>query len=846
MERYNFKLVEEKWQKYWFDNKTFKSSKNKNKEKFYCLEMFPYPSGKIHMGHVRNYAIGDVLSRYKTLRGYNVLHPMGWDSFGMPAENAARQNNLNPKTWTEKNIEVMKTQLKLLGLSIDWDREISTCSPQYYKHQQKIFLDLYDKGLVYRKESYVNWDPIDKTVLANEQVIDGKGWRSGAIVERKKLNQWFFKISHFSEELLNDLDNLDNWPDKVKTMQKNWIGKSFGCEIDFKIEGSEEIKSIKCYTTRPDTLFGFSFLALSVDHPLSKFYENNKDFIKFKDECSKTGTTEESIAQATKIGFKTELKAINPLDNNSKVPVYFANFVLMDYGFGAVFGCPAHDQRDFDFAKKYKLEIKTVVKPLDEKEDYQVENEAYTGPGVIVNSKFLNGLAVPNKSINETIKILEEKNLGKKKTNFRLKDWGISRQRYWGCPIPIAYDENHNVVKIPEKDLPVMLPDEVDLNTNGNPLDSQEEWRHLNINGKKCTRETDTLDTFVDSSWYFLRFCSAKAGNEPFFIDDIDYWMPVDQYIGGVEHAILHLLYSRFFMRAISLDNKKIRLKEPFKGLFTQGMVCHETYRDENNNWVFPEEVTSEDGKNFYLSENPSKKVTVGPSESMSKSKKNTIDPEKIIKIYGADAVRLFILSDSPPEKDVQWSDTGISASFRFLQKFWALNEKILENQDKFSLFDEDLEKFNNQIIQKFEKDLDRFGFNVVIASIHKIYTFYNKHINKKDWGTNFYKNYINILNVINPIIPHFSNECLKKLDQKIDEIKWPAIDKRYLREENFNIVIQINGKKRKVFSMSEAIDKETLTENIKKDPQMKKYIDNKQIIKTIYVENKLINFIIK
>ncbi len=846
MERYNFKLVEEKWQRYWLDNKTFKSSKNKNKEKFYCLEMFPYPSGKIHMGHVRNYAIGDVLSRYKTLKGYNVLHPMGWDSFGMPAENAARQNNLNPKTWTEKNIEIMKTQLKLLGLSIDWDREISTCSPEYYKHQQKIFLDLYDKGLVYRKESYVNWDPIDKTVLANEQVIDGKGWRSGAVVERKKLNQWFFKISYFSEELLNDLNDLDNWPDKVKTMQKNWIGKSFGCEIDFKVEGSEKIKSIRCYTTRPDTLFGFSFLALSVDHPLSKLYEKDKDFIDFKEECSKTGTTEESIAQATKIGFKTELKAINPLDNNSKVPVYFANFVLMDYGFGAVFGCPAHDQRDFDFAKKYKLEIKTVVKPLDEKEDYQVGNEAYTGPGVIVNSKFLNGLAVPDKSINEAIKILEEKNLGNKKTNFRLKDWGISRQRYWGCPIPIAYDENYNVVKIPEKDLPVMLPDKVDLNTNGNPLDSQKEWRHLNINGKKCTRETDTLDTFVDSSWYFLRFCSAKAQNEPFVIDDIDYWMPVDQYIGGVEHAILHLLYSRFFMRAISLDNKKTGLKEPFKGLFTQGMVCHETYRDENNNWVFPEDVTSEDGENFYLSENPSKKVTVGPSESMSKSKKNTVDPEKIIKIYGADAVRLFILSDSPPEKDIQWSDTGISASFRFLQKFWSLNEKILKNQKKFSLFDEDLEKFTNQIIQKFEKDLDRFSFNVVIASIHKIYTFYNKHINKKDWGTNFYKNYVNILKVINPVMPHFSNECLKKLDQKTDEIKWPAINKRYLKEENFNIVIQINGKKRKVFSMSKAIDKETLIKNIKKDPQMKKYIDNKQIIKTIYVENKLINFIIK
>ena len=846
MERYNFKLVEEKWQKRWLDNKTFKSNKDNNKKKFYCLEMFPYPSGKIHMGHVRNYAIGDVLSRYKTLKGYNVLHPMGWDSFGMPAENAARQNNLNPKTWTEKNIEVMKTQLKLLGLSIDWDREISTCSPQYYKHQQKIFLDLYDKGLVYRKESYVNWDPVDKTVLANEQVIDGKGWRSGAIVERKKLNQWFFKISHFSEELLNDLDSLDKWPDKVKTMQKNWIGKSFGCEIDFKVEGSEKVKSIKCYTTRPDTLFGFSFLALSVDHPLSKFYENNKEFIRFKDECSKTGTTEESIAQAIKIGFKTELKAINPLDNNSKVPVYFANFVLMDYGFGAVFGCPAHDQRDFDFAKKYNLEIKTVVKPVDENENYKVGTEAYTGPGIIVNSKFLNGLTAPEESINETIKIIEGKNLGNKKTNFRLKDWGISRQRYWGCPIPVAYDENQNVVKIPDKNLPVMLPDEIDLSTNGNPLDSQKEWKHININGKKCTRETDTLDTFVDSSWYFLRFCSAKAESEPFKVDDIDYWMPVDQYIGGVEHAILHLLYSRFFMRAISLDNKKTKLKEPFSGLFTQGMVCHETYKDDDDNWIFPEDVTSEDGKNFYLSENPSKKVIVGPSESMSKSKKNTIDPEKIIKIYGADAVRLFILSDSPPEKDVQWSGTGISASFRFIQKFWTLNDKILKNQNKFSTFDENLEKFNNQIIEKIEKDLERFGFNVVIASIYKIYTFYVKQVNKKDWGVNFYKNYINLLKVINPVMPHFSSECLEKLEQKVDKINWPKIDEKYLKEEIFNIVTQINGKKRKVFSMNKTLDQETLEENIRNDPQMKKYLDKKQIIKTIYVENKLINFIIK
>ena len=600
MERYNFKIVEDKWQKYWTENKDFKSNIDTNKKKFYCLEMFPYPSGKIHMGHVRNYTIGDVLSRYKKLSGYNVLHPMGWDSFGMPAENAAKQNNLSPKKWTENNIKVMKSQLKKLGLSIDWDREISTCSPDYYKHQQKIFLELYDKGLVYRKDSYVNWDPVDKTVLANEQVIDGKGWRSGAIVERKKLNQWFFKISFFSEELLKDLGTLSNWPEKVKTMQKNWIGKSFGCEIDFKIEGSKNVKKIKCYTTRPDTLYGFSFLALSIDHPLSKHYENEKSFIDFKKECAKTGTTEESIAQATKIGFKTDLLAINPLDEKIKVPVYFANFVLMDYGFGAVFGCPAHDQRDFDFAKKYKLMIKTVVKPKEEDDTYSVKSEAYSGPGVLINSNFLNGLKVPEESINKTIEILEEKNLGKKKINYRLKDWGISRQRYWGCPIPIAYDEKNNIIKIPEKDLPVKLPSEVDMSVNGNPLDNQSNWKFVNIDGKKYRRETDTLDTFVDSSWYFLRFCSAGSELKPFEIKDIDYWMPVDQYIGGVEHAILHLLYSRFFMRAISLQNKQIKLKEPFHGLFTQGMVCHETYKDENDNWLNPEEVSSNNGKDFF------------------------------------------------------------------------------------------------------------------------------------------------------------------------------------------------------------------------------------------------------
>ena len=552
MSRYNFKSIETKWQNYWEKNKSFKVKTDTSKKKFYCLEMFPYPSGKIHMGHVRNYTIGDVLARYKSLQGYNVLHPMGWDSFGMPAENAARQNNLDPKKWTETNITNMKTQLKKLGLSIDWDREISTCNKDYYKHQQAFFLELFDKKLVYRKENYVNWDPVDETVLANEQVIDGKGWRSGAIVERKKLSQWFFNISKFSQELLDGLEKLDTWPNKVKTMQKNWIGKSFGCEINFKIEGSLPVQNIKCFTTRPDTLFGFSFLALSIDHEVSKYFNQNKDFLNFKNECSKTGTTEEAIAVGEKIGFKTGLSAVNPLNPKQKVPVYFANFVLMDYGFGAVFGCPAHDQRDFDFAKKYDLEIKTVVRPNDKDEKFIVDKEAYPGSGVLINSDFLNGLEAPDNSIHETIKILEERKLGKKQINFRLKDWGVSRQRYWGCPIPVAYDENGKAHPIPKSMLPVELPENINLNVKGNPLDNQNKWREININGKKLLRETDTLDTFVCSSWYYLRFCSPTETEYGFKKEDVDYWMPVDQYIGGVEHAILHLLYSRFFMQALS------------------------------------------------------------------------------------------------------------------------------------------------------------------------------------------------------------------------------------------------------------------------------------------------------
>ncbi|MDC1014568.1 leucine--tRNA ligase [Candidatus Pelagibacter sp.] len=845
MERYNFKIIEEKWQNHWDKYKVFKTKTDKSKKKFYCLEMFPYPSGKIHMGHVRNYTIGDVLARFKTLQGYNVLHPMGWDSFGMPAENAARQNNLDPKVWTETNITTMRSQLKKLGLSIDWDREISTCSPEYYKHQQEFFLELYDKGLVYRKEQYVNWDPVDQTVLANEQVIDGKGWRSGEVVERKKLNQWFFNITKFSNDLMESLESLDQWPNKVKIMQKNWIGKSFGCEIKFKIESSKSINEIKCFTTRPDTLFGLSFLALSVDHPISKFYEKDENFQKFKERCSKTGTTEEAIANAEKIGFKSDLVAINPLNEKIKVPVYFANFVLMDYGLGAVFGCPAHDQRDLDFAKKYDLKVIPVVTPDKNDLNFNIKNEAYTGPGFIFNSSFLNGLKCPDESINKTIEYLEQNNLGEKKINFRLKDWGISRQRYWGCPIPIIYDDNGQPQKIPREMLPVQLPEIEKLEANGNPLDKANEWKDILIDGKKYTRETDTLDTFVDSSWYFLRFCSPENKDSAFNYDDINYWMPVDQYIGGVEHAILHLLYSRFFMKALSFKNEKFNIKEPFKGLFTQGMVCHETYKDQNNNWISPEQITNINGKK-YLKENNSELVNVGPPESMSKSKKNTIDPENIINNFGADSVRLFILSDSPPEKDVQWSDEGIAASFKFIQKLWNLNNKFIEQINKNNIKDssDKLIKFTHKFIKKIEDNLDNFNYNVIIANLHEMHSFLNKEIDNEYKKNTLTQNYEKILISIMPIIPHFSNECLNIINKNY-QLRWPAYDNSLLVENETNIVIQINGKKRGLIKTNLNIDEEELLKLINKDSNLVKYFINKKIKKKIFIKNKLINIII-
>jgi leucyl-tRNA synthetase len=801
------------------------------------------------MGHVRNYTIGDILARYKDMQGFNVLHPMGWDSFGMPAENAARQNNLDPGEWTVKNISTMKSQLKKLGLSIDWDSEISTCSDDYYKHQQKLFLNLYDKGLVYKKENYVNWDPVDETVLANEQVIDGKGWRSGAIVERKKLSQWFFKISQFSEELLKGLDSLNEWPSKVKTMQKNWIGKSFGCEIDFNIKGNNDISSVKVFTTRPDTLFGCSFLALSIDHPISKYYLDNKDFKKFKNECSKTGTTEEAIAQAEKLGFNTNLFAINPFNEKQKVPIFFANFVLMDYGSGAIFGSAGHDQRDLDFARKYNLDVIPVVKPLEHKGEFIVTDKAYTGPGKIFNSDFLDGLKAPTESVIKAIEILEKKKVGKKKINFRLKDWGISRQRYWGCPIPIAYNEKNEIVKVPIENLPIKLPKKIDLSIKGNPLDYQIEWKKIKINNQNCILETDTLDTFVDSSWYYLRFCSPKEEGEPFDIEKVKYWMPVDQYIGGVEHAILHLLYSRFFMHAIEQNSNKLGLTEPFKGLFTQGMVCHETYKDSKNKWLSPDEIFSDDKINFYKKNNPDEKVTIGPSESMSKSKKNTIDPEDIIKNFGADAVRLFIVSDSPPEKDILWSDEGISACYKFIQKLWTLHKNVtkkINEKNNIELENKKFEQFTTQFINKVTNNLEKFRYNVIIASFYEIYNFLSKEINKPINAHTLNKNYIKILKTMMPFLPHFTSECLNELsvDPILDK-QWPKIDSKSLKSDKINLVVQINGKKRDVLELKNDSSKIEIMNAIQTNEKISKFLKDKKIIKKIFIPNRLVNLII-
>ncbi len=840
MNKYDHKKIERRWQDYWLEKKTYKSDVDSEKEKFYVLEMFPYPSGRIHMGHLRNYTIGDVTSRFYKVKGYNVMHPMGWDSFGMPAENAAIENNVSPKTWTEKNIKNMKSQLMKIGLSIDWEREISTCSEDYYRHQQKLFIKLFENDLVYKKDSFVNWDPVDKTVLANEQVIDGKGWRSGAIVEKKKLSQWFLRISKFSNELLDDLELLDFWPDKVKLMQKNWIGISSGAEIKFKLHDSSE--SINVFTTRPETLFGASFLALSVEHPISERFKDNKEFIKFRNDCLKMQQIKESSQQ--KIGFKTKLLVQHPFLNKIKLPVYFSNYVLINYGNGAIFGCPAHDDRDYDFAKKYGLEIKCILKNKENNLPYFDVNDN----DVLTNSKFLNGKKVyeAQKLILDEIK---NKQVGFSTSKFRLKDWGISRQRYWGCPIPIIYREDGKVLSVEEDQLPVKLPMDPDLNIPGNPLENDKNWKKTKCyeTGMSAIRETDTLDTFFDSSWYFLRFCSPNLVDEPFNIDEILYWMPVDHYIGGVEHAILHLLYSRFFVRALKVCGYKIP-KEPFSKLITQGMVCHETYKTTNNKWIEPEKVISKNGQ-FWMESGQTKIDLIrGRSEKMSKSKKNIVDPDGIISEYGADTARLFMISDSPPERDLEWSIDGIKATRKFLDKIYTLLSVNLEfkihfEKKELSENDKIVYIFTNRVIKEYSEDIKNYRFNTAVAKLRELSNLLT--------GTKMKKNMFDFcwsifLRLIYIIVPHFSQELASNsgLDGLIEDLDWPVSDEAYIESKKVSIVIQINGKKKGVMNIKKDLKKDSIMKNILSEGSGYD-IDEAKIKNVIFIPNKIINFVI-
>jgi len=839
MDNYNFNYVENKWKEFFLNNKIFKSQKNKNK-KFYCLEMFPYPSGNIHMGHVRNYTLGDVIANYKRLNGFNVLHPMGWDAFGLPAENAAIQNKLHPRIWTKKNIAVMKSQLQHLGLSIDWDKEVSTCDENYYKQQQVIFSFFLKKGLVYKKESYVNWDPIDQTVLANEQVIDGKGWRSGAVVEKKKLSQWFLNITKYSDELLESLENLKGWPEKVKLMQKNWIGKSVGCEINFL--SNNDIK-IKIFTTRPDTIFGASFIAIAPDHPFTKFFENDENFLKFKNEAIKNIAIESSLSKNEKLGFKTPYFVHHPFIKDKKMPIYVSNFILMEYGTGAIYGCPAHDQRDLEFALKYKLEVLPVVSPYKSQE-IKIKKEAYVDDGFIINSDFLNDLSV-KEAQKKIIKIIEDKKLGNSKTIYRLKDWGISRQRYWGCPIPILYREDGKIIPVPEKDLPVTLPEDIDFSKPGNPLENHPTWKYTKCpeTGMKAIRETDTLDTFVDSSWYFLRFCSPAEKNQPFNEDDVNYWMPVDQYIGGVEHAILHLLYSRFFTLALK-DEFKFKFSEPFRNLFTQGMVCHPTFKTEKGDWVFPKDVKFEDGK-YFLDNNL--KVLKGDSQAMSKSKKNIVDPDGIIKIYGADAVRWFILSDSPPDRDIQWSDSGIQGAFKYIQKIWRICEKIKIYKKEKETTDNNFLIKTNILIKEITECIERFHINVAVAKLYIFLNNLNEEIDKKTLNEediiNSYKKY---LIIISAFVPYIANECWEKITKQnnLSSQEWPKIENILIKKDHFDVVVQINGKKRAIINAINNESEENIFSKSLAIKNIKVILDEKNIIKKIFIKNKLLNIV--
>ena len=835
---YEAYLLEKKWQNSWKNSKVFEATDNNKEKKFYILEMFPYPSGKIHMGHLRNYTIGDVIARYYRSLDFNVMHPMGWDSFGMPAENAAIENKLNPEQWTNQNIENMKLQLMSIGLSIDWDREISTCSSKYYQHQQKIFIDFFKNNLAYKKDSYVNWDPVDNTVLANEQVIDGKGWRSGAKVIKKKLSQWFVKTTTFSESLLKDIKKLTDWPEKVKVMQENWLGYSEGAEIDFTLSNESKIS---VFSTRPETIFGATFIALSIEHRLSESFKSDQNFSNFKEQCMSLEVDDER-----KIGYFTNVFAKHPLVKNYNIPVYFTNYVLADYGSGAIFGCPAHDKRDNDFAKKYKLEIKNVIRPEDKETNKETPYEKKNLKDKMINSDFLDGLN-PIEAKEKIIKRLETIGTGKRKSKFKIRDWGVSRQRYWGCPIPIIYREDGEILPVDESDLPVVLPKDIDFSKPGNPLENHPTWKYTKCKktGLKAIRETDTLDTFFDSSWYFLRFCSPDSQTVPFKKSSTDYWMPVDQYVGGIEHAILHLLYSRFFCRALKACGYSVPM-EPFKKLLTQGMVCHETFQTEEKKWIEPDNVIKKKDGYFSLT---GEKLIKGRSEKMSKSKKNIVDPDYIIKKYGADTARLFMISDSPPERDLEWSEEGIKATHKFLKKiFEHLNNSFefttVFDRKNYRLSQVELELYNslNKTIFSYSEDIKSYRLNNAVAKLRELSNLLIK-LEKKSPFFNY--SWSIFLRLINIITPHFSQELAFNagFKENLHEISWPNFDSKSLQSSQVKIVVQINGKKKFILLVNEGVEKVELLEIIKKNKQYES-LDITKFKRIIYVENKILNFV--
>ncbi|WP_075997656.1 leucine--tRNA ligase [Salaquimonas pukyongi] len=873
-ERYNPRVSEPKWQKAWNEAGLFETRNDDPRPKYYVLEMFPYPSGRIHMGHVRNYAMGDVVARYKRAKGFNVLHPMGWDAFGLPAENAARDNKVNPRDWTYANIETMKGQLKTMGLSLDWSREFATCDPVYYRHQQKLFLDFWKAGLVERRTAKVNWDPVDQTVLANEQVIDGKGWRSGAEVEQRDLTQWFFKITSMSEELLEALGDLERWPDKVRTMQKNWIGKSRGLMIRWPLDADtapQGESALDIYTTRPDTIFGASFMAIAADHPLAlKAAETNPELAAFCEETRRIGTSAAALETAEKKGFDTGIRAVHPFDDSWTLPVYVANFVLMDYGTGAIFGCPSGDQRDLDFARKYDLPVIAVVMPEDEDaESFQIGEEAYVDEGIMINSRFLDGMK-PDEAFNEIAARLEKATVGdgqpmaERRVQYRLRDWLISRQRFWGCPIPAIHCKACGTQPVPDSELPIRLPEDVSFDKPGNPLDHHPEWKHTACPkcGEPAERDTDTMDTFVDSSWYFARFTDPWNEESPTtlnYVDGKNGWLPVNQYIGGIEHAILHLLYSRFFARAMKITGHLNEVAEPFEGLFTQGMVVHETYEGPGG-WVTPAEIRIEgEGASRKAFLDDGTQVAIGSIEKMSKSKKNVVDPDDIIISYGADTARWFMLSDSPPDRDVIWTESGVEGAHRFVQRIWRLITGIADASatlegaaPEYGPKSLELAKDTHKTIKFVSENIEALGFNRAVAAIYtltnRIQSTWNDGKAQEAGFQHACRQACDVLvQLIAPMMPHLAEECWQALgnDGLVAEQAWPQFDPSLVVDDTLTLPVQVNGKKRADVTVSaEASQEDIIAATLALDV-IKGYLNDQAPKKVIVVPKRIVNIVV-